>query len=76
MPGEDVVEPGLPAELIDTLRDLVACCVPKAREKREKLAPQRRRSILAEDDRRQCGERDLGGSIRVIDDGRDEQSQS
>lgn len=38
VPGEDVVEPWLSAELVDPLRDLVACCISKPREEREQLA--------------------------------------
>ena len=39
MPGEEVIEPWLPAKLVDPLRDLVTGGIPEAREEREQLAP-------------------------------------
>ena len=38
VPGENVVEPWLPTELVNPLRDLVACCVSKPRKEREQLS--------------------------------------
>lgn len=48
---DEVVEVRLPAELVHALRDLVARRVPEPREQRHQPPAQRRRGVLAEDDR-------------------------
>ena len=51
VPRDDIVEPGLAAVLVDTLRDLVASGVSQTREERHKTLCQWRCRMLAEDDR-------------------------
>ena len=59
MSRDDIVEPRLTAVLVDTLGDLVASGVAKAREKRQEPLAQGRGRVLAEDDRTDSRESDL-----------------
>ena len=47
---DDIVEPGLAAVLVDTLRDLVASSIPKTREERQQTLSERSSRVLPEDD--------------------------
>ena len=59
MLANEIVEPWLPPELVDSLRDLVPRGVAESGEKRQQLARKTRCRVVAENDGRQGLQRDL-----------------
>jgi hypothetical protein len=54
IPRDDVVKPRLPTELVYPLGDLVSCCIPKAREERQKFTTDRGSGVVTEEDAVEC----------------------
>jgi len=59
MPGNDIVEVWLATKLVYPLSNLVTCGITKTREQRQQLRKYWFTCSIAEDDRRNCLERDL-----------------